>query len=151
MAQYTSGGCYNLGNLNPLPDITYNSNPGDGSYMDLKFSGGDDQRSAEITFYCDTTSAGTGTSSFHYDYESPTKNYVRCACVILLGDASVFVLFDLLRRVTSKRTSRGHKFARARPSRLAGAARARRPLAALSCLAFSLEAFSSTLSLAFSS
>ena len=83
MAQYTSQGCYNLGALSGAA-ITYYSNPGDGSYMDMKFTGGDDGRSAEITYYCDT--AGSGTTSFAYDYESPVKNYVRL-CSFLHGRA----------------------------------------------------------------
>jgi hypothetical protein len=75
MAQYTSGGCYNLGNVNPAPTFTYHQNPGDGSYMDIKFTGGDDGRSAEITYYCNRQ--GEGVQSFQYDYESPIKNFVR--------------------------------------------------------------------------
>ena len=79
MAQYTPNGCFNLGNVNPTPSFTYHKNSGDGSYMDIKFTGGDDSRSAEITYYCNKQ--GTGISSFQYDYESPTKNYVRLSCV----------------------------------------------------------------------
>ena len=74
MAQYTNGGCYNLGQASQAT-FTYHSNAGDGSYMDIKFVGGDGGRSSEITYYCNRQ--GTGISSFQYDYESPTKNYVR--------------------------------------------------------------------------
>ena len=74
MMQYTPYGCYSLSNVNPAPIFTYHANPGDGSYMDIKFDGGDGGRSTQITYYCNRQ--GTGIGSFQYDYESPSMNYV---------------------------------------------------------------------------